>query len=282
VVDGSPNFNGTVYGDVTTSGGNAGKNNVSGVVDNNVPVAPVPNLSPPAHFAYESQNSGDITAPTVTVASKDATQPNNNQLVTTFWYHYSNLGNVTINPVPNPTPPSSAVPAGGVIETSVNIVVDGDVTGKINVARGVKLKVYFSGDASGKADSYDNDNVDTAAANKAYAPTYTDNGAAASPRYTLSGYGLSTNNSPADHMWFIGQGASQTITLGSGGPATEQFVWYAPNADFTVNGNPDFIGAMVVKSFTGNGNNTMHFDKELLNGGTPLDYRIASYVEDIR
>jgi hypothetical protein len=150
------------------------------------------------------------------------------------------------------------------------------------VSRGVKLKVYFSGDASGKANSYDNNNVDTAAANKAYVPTYIDNGVGATPRYTLSSYTLSTNESPADHMWFIGEGSSQDITLGSGSPETEYFVWYAPNANFTVNGNPDFVGAMVVKSFVGNGNNTMHFDKQLLNAGVPQDYRVASYVEDIR
>jgi hypothetical protein len=83
-------------------------------------------------------------------------------------------------------------------------------------------------------------------------------------------------------MWFIGEGTTQEITLGSGGPATEYFVWYAPNADFTANGNPDFVGAMVVKSFKGTGNNTMHFDKQLLTAGIPQDYRIASYIEDIR
>jgi hypothetical protein len=83
-------------------------------------------------------------------------------------------------------------------------------------------------------------------------------------------------------MWFIGEGTNQDVTLGSGAPATEEFVWYTPNANFTVNGNPDFIGAMVVKSFTGNGNNTMHFDKQLLTAGIPQDYRIASYIEDVR
>jgi hypothetical protein len=281
VVDGGSSFNGKVYGDVTTNGGNADKDHVSGVIDNNVPVAPVSNLPVPSHGAYEAQNSGDITAPAVTVASRDATKPTNNQQQTTFWYHYSNLGDVTISPATALTG-SPAVPAGGVVETNVNIVVDGNVTGKITVSRGVMLKVYFSGNGSGKADSYDNDNVDTAAANKAYLPTYTDNGVAATPRYTLSGYTLSTNNSPADHMWFIGEGTNQDVTLGSGGPQTEQFVWYTPNANFTVNGNPDFIGAMVVKSFTGNGNNTMHFDKQLLTAGIPQDYRIASYIEDVR
>lgn len=39
---------------------------------------------------------------------------------------------------------------------------------------------------------------------------------------------------------------------------------------------------MVTKSLVGNGNNTMHFDKQLLAAGVPQDYRIASYIEDIR
>ena len=283
VVDGGSTFNGTVYGDVTTNGGNADKSHVSGVIDNNVPVAPVSNLPIPSYGGtFESQHSDDINAPAVTVAARDASQPTNNQQQTTFWYTYSDLGDVTINPAPALSGSSPAVPAGGVVETNVNIVVSGDVKGNITVNRGVKLKVYFSGNASGKANSYDNNNVDTAAANKAYVPAYTDNGVGATPRYTLASYNLSTNNSRADHMWFIGEGTNQTITLGSGSPDTEYFVWYAPNADMSVNGNPDFVGALVIKSFTGTGNNTMHFDKQLLNAGIPTDYRIASYIEDIR
>jgi hypothetical protein len=81
----------------------------------------------------------------------------------------------------------------------------------------------------------------------------------------------------------MGEGAApKTITLGSGKPQATYVVWYAPDYDFTVNGNPDFVGAFVVKSMTGNGNNTLHFDKALLTAGDPKDYRIASYVEDIR
>jgi hypothetical protein len=119
------------------------------------------------------------------------------------------------------------------------------------MAGGVKLKVYFSANASGKADSYDNSNVNTAAANKAYLPTYTDNGVAANPRHTLSAYTCPRITVRLLTMWFIGEGTNQDVTLGSGSPATEEFVWYTPNANFTVNGNPGFIGAMVVKRFAG-------------------------------
>jgi hypothetical protein len=39
---------------------------------------------------------------------------------------------------------------------------------------------------------------------------------------------------------------------------------------------------MVCNSFTQNGNCTFHFDKQLATSGTPLDYRISSFVEDVR
>jgi hypothetical protein len=49
-----------------------------------------------------------------------------------------------------------------------------------------------------------------------------------------------------------------------------------------MNGNPDIIGALVCKSFYGNGNTSWHYDRELNSEGDAVDYRIASYVEDIR
>jgi hypothetical protein len=97
-----------------------------------------------------------------------------------------------------------------------------------------------------------------------------------------TGYTASTNVSRADPCWFYGEGVNQTIDVAPANPTTVYAAWYAPNADFTTRGNPDFVGAMVVKSFTGTGNNTMHFDKQLLTAGVPQDYRIASYIEDIR
>lgn len=279
VVDGSATFSGTVYGDVTTNGGNASKANVSGVIDNNVPIAPVPNLvCTPA--VYETNPGNVITPPAVQAAPSPAV-PADNRQKRTFWYHYTSISSgLTINPAP--ALDSTGLPSGGKIETSVNIVVDQDITGNVTVKKGVMAKIYFSGNISGKANSYVNNNVDGPGGNGVYLPNYTDQGASASPRYALAGYNASTNTSRADHLWFIGEGASQTINLGSASPSTTYAVWYAPNADFSTSGNPDFVGAAVVKSFSGNGNNTMHFDKELLSSSNPLDYRVASYVEDVR
>jgi hypothetical protein len=346
VVDGSPNFNGTVYGDVTTNGGNASKNSVSGVIDNNVPVAPVAPWKVPAGFP-----AGASAAPSTLTLPSQVAQPSpapantdvDSRQQRAFYYHYTSLGGITINP---PAALDTAgLPAGGLVEATVHILVDGNVTGDITVGQGVFAKIYFSGNASGKADSYDNENVDGPGGNNSYLPptmtasltngsnaiTSTNANFAASdigkvirgvgiPAGTTitavtnattatmsnaaiplqnssvtgpkdislsartSSWTLTTSTSEADHFWMIGEGTgtTQTIDLGSGKPQATYVVWYAPNYAFTVNGNPDFVGAFVVKSMTGNGNNTLHFDKALLTAGTPSDYRIASYVEDIR
>ena len=57
---------------------------------------------------------------------------------------------------------------------------------------------------------------------------------------------------------------------------------YAPNGDISLTGNPDWYGAIVAHSFTGNGNTGFHYDKEIVGVGTATDYQVASYVEDIR
>ncbi|MFL6589482.1 MAG: hypothetical protein ACJ8M4_04855, partial [Chthoniobacterales bacterium] len=58
--------------------------------------------------------------------------------------------------------------------------------------------------------------------------------------------------------------------------------FYAPSADVVLTGNPDLIGAMVCKTFYGNGNTSWHYDRALDTEGDAVDYRIVSYVEDIR
>jgi hypothetical protein len=51
-----------------------------------------------------------------------------------------------------------------------------------------------------------------------------------------------------------------------------------------VSGDPDIFGAIVGRTFSGNGNAGFHYDKELnrTNIGVVTDYQLASYVEDIR
>ena len=59
-------------------------------------------------------------------------------------------------------------------------------------------------------------------------------------------------------------------------------VFYAPSANFTINGGPDLVGAIVCKNFYTNGNVHWHYDRNLDNTGDAVDYRLISYVEDIR
>lgn len=338
VVDGSSTFSaGHIYGDVTTNGGSASTGNVSGVVDNNVPVAPVSNM-PYTPGTYESGSGSTITPPTRAISS--AGVPPDYRQQTVFWYHYASISGLTINPVPALY--TAGLPTGGIVETTVNIVCDGDVDG-ITVTKGVLARIYFKANVKGKANSYDNNNADGiqtlgVTTNPVVIPNYRTvvdstttsgsktvtsatggftsadvgspvggtgiasgstiasvtnsttivlsanaNATSTNGTFTVeSGYAASPNMSRADHLWFYGEGANQTITLDSAAPSTLYAGWYAPNADFSTNGNPDFVGAAVVKSFSGNGNNSFHYDKQLASASNPLDYRVASFIEDVR
>jgi hypothetical protein len=101
---------------------------------------------------------------------------------------------------------------------------------------------------------------------------------------TVSPYTASSFVSRAGHLWFYGispaDGSARTINIDP--PGSTYAAFYAPSHDFGSNGNPDIYGVMVCKSFTQNGNCTFHFDKQLAASNLPLDYRVASYVEDIR
>ena len=76
----------------------------------------------------------------------------------------------------------------------------------------------------------------------------------------------------------------QTVNLNSGGGSTTGFsaVFYTQSANFTINGGPDIVGAIVCKNFYANGNVHWHYDRELDKEGNAVDYRVISYVEDIR
>ncbi len=94
----------------------------------------------------------------------------------------------------------------------------------------------------------------------------------------------SNNVSRAGHNWFYGisppAGSSRSINIT---PSQEFYAAiYAPDHDFSDNGNVADHGVMVVKSFYQNGLCQFHFDKQLAGNAPPLDCRIASYIEDIR
>jgi len=164
--------------------------------------------------------------------------------------YFVNNGNLTVNP---------AVISGSPQETYVTLSVTGDIGNStssqptITVPAYVHLKIYFTG------------NLQTKAENIVNTSGYSGN---------LQLYAIS----PTDPS------LQQTINLNSGGGSNAGFsaVFYAPSANFTINGAPDITGAIVCKNFYANGNVHWHYDRRLDSEGAAIDYRIVSYVEDIR
>jgi hypothetical protein len=137
----------------------------------------------------------------------------------------------------------------GSAETYVAVHVTGDITGSITVKPAVHLQVFFDGNMALKARDIDNQT-----------------GLAGNLQF----YGISPT----------AVGATQSIDIAPPGDFTATF--YAPSADFTVRGNPDMIGAIVAKSYSGNGNTSLHYDRALDRTGDAIDYKISSYLEDTR
>src|SRR5438067_1656418 len=171
------------------------------------------------------------------------------------------LGNVTLNPStagsassPNFYVVSSfsgklTIKQVGTAETYVAIHATGDITGSIDVKPHVHVKVYFDGNVSVKAQDIVNES-----------------GVAGNLQF----YGIS----PTDPT------VTQSIDIASPGNFSATF--YAPSANFHINGNPDVTGAIVCKTFYENGNASWHYDRALAAEGERIDYRIVSYVEDMR
>jgi len=142
-----------------------------------------------------------------------------------------------------------ALPAGQTTGEA-QVYITGDVTGGIRVMPGVTLKIWFEGNFTMKARDIDNLNNNAA---------------------SLQFYGI---DPPA--------GQSRSFDIGSGNPGYVYFILDAPAYDFSVNGNPDFVGAFTVKTLNGNGNTTWHYDEALASAGLVTSYQRASWVEDPR
>jgi hypothetical protein len=139
--------------------------------------------------------------------------------------------------------------AVGGAQTYVAIHVTNDMTAHIDVKPNVHVKIFFDGNMDVKGRDIENET--NLAANLQY-------------------YAISPAN-PA---------TTQYIHIDPPGNFAATF--YAPSADVVLHGNPDLIGAMVCKTFYGNGNTSWHYDRALDTEGDAVDYRIVSYVEDIR
>ena len=137
----------------------------------------------------------------------------------------------------------------GSAQTYVAIRVTSDMTAHIQVKNGVHAKIFVDGNIDVKARDIENES-----------------GLAANLQY----YSIS----PPDPS------TPQYIHIAPPGDFAATF--YAPSADVVLNGNPDLTGAIVCKTFYGNGNTSWHYDRALDSEGDAVDYRIVSYVEDIR
>jgi hypothetical protein len=249
---GTATIKGTIYGDVATNGGTViNSQYVTGTVDNNVPFTLEDYHMPDTSgWSYQLSGGGPGKLPssvtgnqTLTPTAAGTSAAPNYYVVSTF------SGKLTVNQV-----------AGQ--ETYVAIRVNaGDMTGGITVNPGVHVRIYFDYNIDTKNSDLANNN-----------PTSTNPLAS-----NLQFYGISpprdANGNPV---------RTQTINLNSGNPGTLAATFYAPSADVNENGNPDFIGTVVCKTFYANGNISWHYDRALNSEGELLDFRIASYVEDTR
>jgi len=246
---------GSIFGNLYTNGGTVTKKtaSVSGVIDNNVPfsVAPLemPSTATWNYVSTPTAVTGNTTIdpPMVNGAPRPGTPGSPNYYLISY---FVNNGNLLVNP---------AVINGTPQDTYVTLSVQGDIGNStssqptITVPANVHLKVYFTGNFQTKAENIIN--------TSGYAGN-------------LQFYAIS----PTDPS------VQQTINLNSGGGANAGFsaLFYAPSANFTINGGPDIIGAIVCKNFYANGNVHWHYDRRLDTEGVAIDYRIVSYVEDIR
>jgi hypothetical protein len=224
-------FNGTIYGDVSTNGGNVTpSSNIVGMIDNNVPFT-VPPFKLPTDFPL-AQPSPTAIAGNVTINPPSA----GSAKVPSYYVVSSFTGKLTINQF-------------GSAQTYVAIHVTNDITGKIDIKTGVHAAIFFDGSISVKGRDIVNES-----------------GIAGNLQF----YGIS----PSDPS------VSQSVAIAPPGDFSAAF--YVPSADFHLNGNPDVTGAIVCKTYYGNGNTSVHYDRALGNLGDAVDYRVISYVEDIR
>lgn len=246
---------GAIFGNLYTNGGTVTKKtaSVTGVIDNNVPFSlhdlEMPSTTTWYYVANPTAVTGNtiLDPPIVNGAPRAGTPSSPNYYLFSY---FVNNGNLTVNP---------AVISGTPQETYVTIYVTGDIGNStssqptIAVPEHVHLKIYFTG------------NLQTKAENIINTSGYSGN---------LQFYAIS----PSDPS------VQQTINLNSGGGSNAGFsaVFYAPSANFTINGGPDITGAVVCKNFYANGNVHWHYDRKLDSEGAAIDYRIVSYVEDIR
>jgi hypothetical protein len=240
---------GAIYGNLYTNGGTITKktSSIYGIIDNNVPFTLAPFAMPDvSSWSYVANPAVISDHTTITPPAAGTASSPNYYLISSF----APNGSVTVNPY---------VSNGSAQETYVAVHVTGDIGSSsgqgatITIPSHVHLQLYFDGNFGAKAQNIIN--------TSGYAGN-------------LQIYAIS----PTDPT------VQQSINLNSGGSSSAGFsaVFYAPSANLTINGGPDITGAIVCHNFYSNGNVHWHYDRQLDNEGVAVDYRITSYVEDIR
>src|SRR5882724_1180405 len=269
---------GPIYGNVTTNGGNVTHSgtSISGTIDNNVPFT-IPPLLRPDTSTFSTGSGSTLTIDNTTV--NNSGQPVGQTAANPAKYYYSGSLSSGLTIINNQTVPVGLPNAGKGTETYVTIVVgsSGSTTGDIGgitLGPGVNAKIYFTGSLNVNASALVNNNVDGAVG-------------------VLNADGTpSIDYSRAGHLQFYGisptDGSTQSVAITSGGgPNKDVYATiYAPSANVSVTGNVNWYGAIVASVFSGNGNGggntSFHYDTQIAGFAVPIDYQVASYIEDIR
>ncbi len=244
---GTATIMGSIYGNVYTNNGTVtGKttNVVSpGVIDNSVAFTADP-YSMPSTAGWDTAvaDTGNYSSS----ASGNVTfTPKATGSETAPIYYILNSFSNNVNLTVNPAT------GAGAAKTYVAILVNDDLGTSngngpsYNVSGNVQVKIYFTGNFNTKANAVSN----------------------------TTGY--------SGNLQFLNVSSTPT-SININSPGDFSAVFYAPNSDMNLNGNPDVTGSVVVHNFYSNGNVGWHYDRDLYSEGTPVDYRVASYVEDVR
>lgn len=233
-----------IYGDITTNGGNVLKTQASGTVDNNVPID-IPAYEMKPHPVPTAMTTNTIPAPAKPGTSYD----------TAPWYSYASVNGLTIAGF-NKTITTGSGTTTKPVETYVNVIVNGNLSGPLTFARGVNVRIYFARDVTILTGNYRNENRDlgpiasstAAAAVLKYIPpsssTPLSEADLAAHVARDTSYMPSDNYSRAGHVQFYGVkptgGATQNFSVTPSGGSNKacHAMIYAPSATFTLNGNP--------------------------------------------
>lgn len=217
------NIGGTVYGDVSTNGANVAQDaHVTGTV-NNAAFITLPVVNAPPLWLNPLFVPSAINADT-TISSGLPLIP--------VQYRFTGIkANLHVTGLPG---------------TNVDIYVNGDFTGGIEVDNGITARIYVSGSINTNASRIKNDTQRAV---------------------NLQIYGVPN-----------GSGASQSIQINM--DAAMYASVYAPMHDVSLNGSGDFSGSIVGNRFQASGAVRVHYDESLAAGiGPLLRYQIASWNE---